>query len=178
MFAVIGSAPRAVASQQEAPSPPATFSAALPYLSFTIAFSSSCAIAPYLVRSSALDMAAQEKGSLAAFHHPQARRARLDGRDGRLDLGDGVRVERVVDPAPLTAVAQQPDVLQGLEVKRQARLAGLQHVGQVAHALLAAAQSLDDPEPRRIGQRAKQRGRALQILVRRRGHGAQYIKAS
>src|SRR5258708_27047809 len=157
MFAVIGSAPRAVASQQEAPSPPATFSAALPYLSFTIAFRSSCAIAASPVRSSALDMSAQKKGSLAAFHHPQARRARLDGGDGRLDLGNGVRVERVVDPAPLTAVAEQPGVLQGLEVERQARLSGLQHVGQVAHALLAAPQSPDDPEPRRLGQRAKQR---------------------
>src|SRR6266404_5718106 len=176
MFAVIGSAPRAVASQQEAPSPPATFSAALPYLSFTIAFRSSCAIAASLVRSSTLDMCAQKKGSLAAFHHPQARRARPDARDGRLDLGDGVRVEGVVDPAPLTAVAQQPGVLQGLEVERQARLSGLQHVGQVAHALLATAQSLDDPEPRRIGQRAKQRDRALEVLVRRRRHDEQYIK--
>src|SRR5256884_9074923 len=116
MFAVIGSAPRAVAAQQEPPSPPATFSAALPYLSFPIAFSSSCAIAASLVRSSALDMSAQKKGSLAAFHHPQARRARLDGRDARLDLGDGVRVEGVGDPAPLTAVAQQSDVLQGPDV--------------------------------------------------------------
>src|SRR5437879_9194605 len=178
MFAVIGSAPRAVASQQEAPSPPATFSAALPYLSFTIAFRSSCAIAASLVRSSALDMCAQKKGSLAAFHHAQARRARPDGCDGRLDLDDGVRVEGVVDPAPLTAVAQQPGVLQGLEVERQARLSGLQHVGQVAHALLAAAQSLDDPEPRRIGQRAKQCGRALEIPVRRGRHGGKYIKDS
>src|SRR5260370_41591682 len=143
MFAVIGSAPRAVASQQEAPSPPAPFSAALPYLSFTIAFRSSCAIAASLVRSSALDMSAQKKGLLAAFHHPQARCARLDGRDGRLDLGDGVRVERVVDPAPLTAVAQQPRVLQGLGDKRQARLSSRQHVGPVATAVLAAAPSLD-----------------------------------
>src|SRR5438132_10850154 len=138
MFAVIGSAPRAVTSQQEAPSPPATFSAALPYLSFTIAFRSSCAIAAPSSDQLRLICPRKKKGSLAAFHHPQARRARLDGRDGRLDLGDGVRVERIVDPAPLTAVAQQPDVLQGLEVKRQARLASLQHVGQVAHALLAA----------------------------------------
>src|SRR2546423_12791841 len=128
MFAVIGSAPRAAASQQEAPSPPATFSAALPYLSLTIAFRSSCAIAASLVRSSALDMSAQKKGSLAAFHHPQIRRARPDGRDGRLDLGDGVRIERVVDPAPLTAVAQQPGGLQGLEAGRQARPTGPEHV--------------------------------------------------
>ena len=67
MFAVIGSAPRAGASQQEAPSPPVTFSAALPYLSFTIAFRSSCAIAASLVRSSALDMCAQKRGHSQRF---------------------------------------------------------------------------------------------------------------
>src|SRR2546429_894184 len=148
MFAVIGSAARAAASQQEAPSRPATFSAALPYLSFTIAFRSSCAIGASLVRSSTLDMSAQKRGSLAAFHHPQARRARLDGRDGRLDLGDGIRVERVVDPAPLTAVAQQPGGLPGLGVERQARPSSLPHVGPVAHALLAGTSSPDDSEPR------------------------------
>src|SRR2546428_10002825 len=120
MFDVIGSAARAVASQQDAPAPPVTFSAAFPYLSLTTAFSSSFAIAASRLTSSALDTSAQKKGSVAAFDHPQPGRARLDGCDGRLDLGDRVGIERVVDPAALAPVAQQPRVLQGLEVERQA----------------------------------------------------------
>src|SRR5439155_8101845 len=177
MFYEIGSAARAVASQQDAPAPPVTFSAAFPYLSLTTAFSSSFAIAvASRLTSSSLDTSAQKKGSVAAFDHTQPRRARLDGCDGRLDLGDRVGIERVVDPAALAPVAQQPRVLQGLEVERQARLAGVQHVGQVAHALLAAPQPLDDAEPCGIGERAKQRRRSLEVLVRRRRHGRQYIK--
>src|SRR5438876_1154304 len=84
--------------------------------------------------------------------------------------------EAATASAGSSAVSQQPRVLQGLEVERQARLAGVQHVGQVAHALLAAPQPLDDAEPCGIGERAKQRRRSLEVLVRRRRHGRQYIK--
>src|SRR5437660_10214736 len=133
MFAVIGSAPRAVTSQQEAPSPPATFSAALPYLSFTIAFRSSCAIAAPSSDQLRLICARKKGGSLAAFHHPQARRARLDGRDDRLDLGDGVRVERGVDSSPLTAGSQQPGVLEGLGGVRHATQRGPHTDDQVSY---------------------------------------------
>src|SRR5438445_12966115 len=63
MFDVIGSAARAVASQQDAPAPPVTFSAAFPYLSLTTAFSSSFAIAvASRLTSSSLDTSAQKRG--------------------------------------------------------------------------------------------------------------------
>src|SRR2546427_11587002 len=129
MFDVIGSAARAVASQQDAPAPPVTFSAAFPYLSLTTAFSSSFAIAVASgLTSSSLDTSAQKKGSVAAFDHPQPRRARLDGCDGRLDLGGRVGLERVAEPAAPAPVAQPPPVPQGLEGGRQARPARVQDV--------------------------------------------------
>src|SRR5438128_6978946 len=105
MLDVIGSAARAVASQQAAPSPLVTFSAALPYLSFTIAFRSSFAMPASVSYQARLICSRKKKGSVAAaLRQPQTRRARLDGGDGRFDLGDSVGIERVVDPAALAPV--------------------------------------------------------------------------
>src|SRR5204863_9186990 len=72
-------------------------------------------------------------------------------------------IERVIDPAPLASVTQDPRVLEGLEVERQARLAGLEGVGEIAHALLAAAEPLDDLQARGISQRVKQLGGPLEV---------------
>src|SRR6184192_2406586 len=108
-------------SQQDASPPALTRSAALPYLSLTTSFESRSAIAGLLI-SSGLDMCEQKRGSLATPCRPRAVRTRLDRRHGGFDFGDCARLERVIDPAALAPVAQQPGVFQCLQVKRQARL--------------------------------------------------------
>src|SRR5262245_33470664 len=175
-FDVIGSrSPREEAVPQHDASPPAaTRSAALPYLSLTTACRSFSAMKACSYQ--ALDVSVQKKGSVAASYDSQAVRARLDRRDGRLDLGDRMRLERVIDPAPLAPITEESRILQGLQVERQARLTRLEDVGEITDALLAAAQLFDDAETRRVRQRVEQIGGPLQIDASPGCHARQHIK--
>src|SRR5213593_1190301 len=112
MFDVIGSpAPdEHTLSQHDAPPPLVTFSAAWPYFSFTTSLRSRSVMAVSFA-SRTLDISAQKKGSAARRRQPQPMALGLERRDGRLDLRDRLRVERVVDPAAVAPVAQQARVL-------------------------------------------------------------------
>src|SRR5690606_16774459 len=59
---------------------------------------------------------------------------------------EDVRLERVVVPAPLLPVVHQSRLPQDLQVEGQSRLRRAERVLQLAHALLAAREQVDDPE--------------------------------
>ena len=60
-------------------------------------------------------------------------------------------------PAPRPPVGDEAGVLQGLQVEREPRLAGLERVRQVADALLAAQELADDPEAGLVRQGVEER---------------------
>src|SRR6059058_3552220 len=66
-----------------------------------------------------------------------------------------------MNPAPFLAVAHDPGVLEHPQMERQARLRGVEGIGQLAHAPLSLAQKLDDTEPGLIRQCVKELDRAL-----------------
>src|SRR5687768_8687611 len=56
-------------------------------------------------------------------------------------------------------------------MEREERLCGIERVGEVADAALAATQQLDDSQARRIGEGAKATSRELDVGEDRRTHG-------
>ena len=65
---------------------------------------------------------------------------------------DALEVERVVDPAAGAALPDQPGGAQGAQVVRDQRRAQAEHLADVAHAVLAVAQELEDARAVRLGQ--------------------------
>lgn len=89
---------------------------------------------------------------------------------------EGLGVEGVIHPSALAAVRHQAGVLQGLEVERQAGLAGLQGVGEVADTLLALSELLDHAEPRLVGKGMEPARHTRQVHRRDAPHGSDRIK--
>src|SRR5215207_6330378 len=103
----------------------------------------------------------KKPGSIAARSHPQDGEPALPGlqRHGEVvHLAEGFGGDAVVRPAPLLPVLHEPGVLEHAQVEREARLRGLEPGLQVADALLAAAQLLEDAEARLVGERVEERG--------------------
>jgi len=58
------------------------------------------------------------------------------------------RIERVIRPATLPPIADEPGVLENPQVKREERLLEFERFGQLADAMLASAQQVNDTQPR------------------------------
>src|SRR5471032_1807763 len=84
--------------------------------------------------------------------------SRLERAQERSYFVESVAVEGVVDPAPVAAVLHEPGFLESLQMTREPRLRGLEVVGELADAALAAQQALDDIQPRLVGERVAPAG--------------------
>src|SRR5437660_6842592 len=94
--------------------------------------------------------------------------------DVLLDLSKNSGTERVVDPAALGPISDDPCILQCLEMKTEPRLACLQDIGKLADALLAPGQALDNCQPCFIREGAKPTSSSFSVLQDRR-HAFLYI---
>jgi hypothetical protein len=77
-----------------------------------------------------------------------------------------------VNPASVFAIAHYAGILENAKVKGEARLGGIEGIGELTDAPLSFPEKLDDLEARLIGQRMKELDRALGAGVDRRGHGS------
>src|SRR5580765_1544577 len=117
-------------------------------------------------------MASAKKGSLAARRDEAQTLARLLERfEGCEHLVQHIQVQGVVHPATFLSIADDPGILQRAQVKRKERLSHAQRPGQVADALFAVPQAVDDLQARLIGQGMEATTDALPGL-----HVARYIK--
>jgi hypothetical protein len=64
-------------------------------------------------------------------------------------------------PPAILPVTDDSRILENAEMEGQARLGGVQRIGQLADAPLAFAEQLDDLEPGLIGEGVKELDRAL-----------------
>src|ERR1700680_4069730 len=82
--------------------------------------------------------------------------ARLHAGDQGLDFLERLRIQFVVNPAPVLPVADDSRVLEHAQMERQARLSGIERVGQLTDTPLAFAEQLDDLESGLVGEGVKQ----------------------
>src|SRR5688572_1169366 len=127
--------------------------AASPYFSRTTSWMAAGPPCALLMISSnvsrQLDESDEKKGRTSAAAAAVGHRARRGERLRQLrGLRGGVGVERVVCPPSLTPVADEPRLLERLQVEGEARLSGVERVGEVAHALLAPPEPVEDAEAR------------------------------
>ena len=117
-------------------------------------------------------MASAKKGSLAARRDEAQTLARLLERfEGCEHLVEHIQVQGVVHPATFLSIADDPGILERAQVKRKERLPHSQRPGQVADALFAVPQAVDDLQARLIGQGMEATTDALTGL-----HAPKYIK--
>src|SRR5665213_1014926 len=82
---------------------------------------------------------------------------------------------RVVRPAPLPAIRHQTGITEHAEVKRKSRLRGVEIVGELADAALAASKNLEDFETGRVGEGVKELSGSSEVGGDGSGHGREYI---
>ena len=80
------------------------------------------------------------------------------GGDGLLGVLEGGWGELVVGPAAILAHRHEAGVAEGLEVEGEQGLAAVEIREEIADALLAGAQQVQDAEPTRVGKGVKQPG--------------------
>ena len=111
--------------------------------------------------------AAAELLQLAAY------RRRLERDTHVVHLRQRVGIDLIVGPAPVFPVGDQSGVFQHAKMEGEPRLRGIEVVGELAHAALAAAKLLEDLEARFVGERVKEHGGAGEIgAMHRCGHGS------
>jgi hypothetical protein len=101
---------------------------------------------------------------------------RLHPRDKRLYLFERFGIQLVVNPASVFPVANDSRVLQNAEMERQARLSGIQRIGELTHTSLPFAKQLDDLESGLVGEGVKELDRALGSGVDYGSHRIECIK--
>src|SRR5919112_6259850 len=103
-----------------------------------------------------MDERKKSASAAAAAEHlePAARAPLLRGESAHevVRLAEGVGSERVVRPATLAAIGDEPRVLEHLEMEGEPRLRGVERLLQVADAALAVAQHLEHRQPRLVGE--------------------------
>src|SRR5215210_3297511 len=87
-------------------------------------------------------------------------------------------VQGVVHPATLPTVGDQVRVLQHLQVEGEARLSGLESIGEIADAALTEAEPLEDGESGTIRQGVEQPGGPIDVGASAGSHGFKCIKIS
>ena len=88
---------------------------------------------------------------------------RFQIRDDGRQLAECVRIEGVVDPASVFPIEDQAGVLEHFQMKREARLCGVQFVLQVAHAALSVLQHREDAEASLVGEGVEKLGGSCQV---------------
>src|SRR6185437_3875502 len=107
--------------------------------------------------------------------HGEATRRRLHEVERRAGFVERGRDERIVDPTPFLASADEARVAQRLEMPGEPRLCEIQLVHQLADAPLAVEQQVHDGEANLVGKRVKELGgacRAANRTAARGGHGS------
>src|SRR5438034_657469 len=142
------------------PVPWSTWSAAWAYFSRTVSlrFASLIVRGPPLLNQQMLIFVRRQKWRWSAAARPATAAGvfpGLHGRGKRRDRVERVTVQRVIDPAPLPAIAHQSGVLQRLEMERQQGLCGAEGVLELAHAALGMGEQPDDLQPGLVGERVE-----------------------
>src|SRR6266545_4376333 len=159
-FDVIGSDPPVAAAPPQQPlfSPASTRNAASPYFSRTVS------LMCWSLIESSLSLAACRPAAPGVF-------PRLDRGGERADFVRRVAAERVVHPSPLAPIGHEPGVLQGFQVKREARLRRAERGLELAHAALPVGEQSHDLEPGRVRERVEPPRGADRRRQDGRGHG-------
>lgn len=86
-----------------------------------------------------------KKESITTFRPaPKSPALELERADELRDFLDHLGIQRVVDPPPLTPVYQDTRLFERLEMEGESGLPCVEHIRQIADALLALAQAFDD----------------------------------
>ena len=87
-----------------------------------------------------------------------------EGRDRLLGMVERVRGEGVVRPAPFLAEGHEAGVPERLEMEREEGLAAGERGLEIARALLALSEEIENPQAADIREGVKERGVALKAL--------------
>jgi hypothetical protein len=88
-----------------------------------------------------------------------------------LDLLEYVRLQLIVNPPSVLTVSHNSGIFENAKMEGEARLRGIEGIGELADAPLSFPKQLNDLESGLVWQRMKELDRALGAEVDRRSHG-------